>query len=193
MAYLDLEIGKTKMGPLTNAVGESNSSHLFFDLFRKFFVNWIAAYYAAIVNRQWAIQHFFFRIESRGHRKRKWHMIGVRPPLYDRALIAHRYNIISVFRDEHTPALVYLLPSPPNHSPIIYTLNHPITDIDKVSKGKQKEKKKTDILEKWGGSSHFKPDMRVRISGSFKHLLSLLSGILGKKKRGRGNCVYHAQ
>jgi hypothetical protein len=38
-----------------------------------------------------------------------------------------------------------------------------------------------------GGSSHFKPDMRVRISASFKHLLSLLFGILGKKKgEGRG-------
>jgi hypothetical protein len=77
-------------------------------------------------------------------------MIGVRPPLYDRALIAHRYNIISVFRDEHTPQLLYIYsPPPPNHSPIIYTLNHPITDIDKVSKGKEEEEeKKTDILEK---------------------------------------------
>lgn len=78
-------------------------------------------------------------------------MIGVRPPLYDRALIAHRYNIISVFHDEHTPQLLYIY-FPPNHSPIIYTLNHPITDIDKVSKGKEEEEeKKTDILEKWGG------------------------------------------
>jgi hypothetical protein len=44
---------------------------------------------------------------------------------------------------------IFTPPPPPNHSPIIYTLNHPITDIDKVSKGKEEEEeKKTDILEK---------------------------------------------
>jgi hypothetical protein len=76
-------------------------------------------------------------------------MIGVRPPLY-RALIAHRYNIISVFRDEHTPQPLYIY-FPPNHSPIIYTLNHPITDIDKVSKGKEEEEKKRRTYLKNGG------------------------------------------